>query len=185
MIESKVEHPSKERFRAAFNLIEPWVEQRYGIPIRISDVPDPFTGDLDGAEIKVDHDVTAEDALFIIAHLFGHTVQWNLSERGRTLGVQAPDPGISEERLAELYDYEKEAAQLSLALFHEAGVHDLDQWVSDYFHCDWGYLAHYYRTGEKRPFRSFWVDGTDPIEAIEIPEFHPTCWRARSGGIVL
>jgi len=79
------EHPSDERFRAAFNRIEPWVEQRYAIPIRISDVPEPFTGDLDGAEIKVDHDLTAEDALFVIAHLFSHTVQWNLS--ARTLGI--------------------------------------------------------------------------------------------------
>jgi hypothetical protein len=174
-----------ERFRQAFNRIERWIEDRYAIPIRISDVPEPFTGDLDGAEIKVDHDVSAEDALFIVAHLFGHTVQWNLSERGRTLGVQAPDPGISEERLAELYRYELEAAQLSLTLFHDAGVTDLDQWVSDYFHCDWGYLAHFYRTGEKRPFKRFWVDGGPLIQPIPIPSFHPTCWRARSGGIVL
>ncbi|MCB1588212.1 MAG: hypothetical protein KDI56_04870, partial [Xanthomonadales bacterium] len=172
-------------FMAAFNRIERWVEDRYGIPIRISDVPDPFTADLDGAEIKGDHDVTPEDALFIVAHLFGHTVQWNLSERGRTLGVQSPDPGISEARLAELYDYELEAARLSLALFHEAGVTDLDQWVSDYFHCDWRYLAHFYRTGEKRPFRSFWQDGGPAIEPLDIPAFRPTCWRARSGGIVL
>ena len=176
---------NEQRFMAAFNRIERWVEDRYGIPIRISDVPDPFTGDLDGAEIKVDHDVTPEDALFIVAHLFGHTVQWNLSERGRTLGVQSPDPGISEARLAELYDYELEAARLSLALFHEAGVTDLDQWVSDYFHCDWRYLAHFYRTGEKRPFRSFWQDGGPAIEPLEIPAFQATCWRARSGGIVL
>ena len=176
---------NEERFREAFNRIERWIEDRYAIPIRISDVPEPFTGDLDGAEIKVDHDVTAEDALFIVAHLFGHTVQWNLSERGRTLGVQSPDPGISEERLAELYQYELEAAQLSLTLFHDAGVTDLDQWVSDYFHCDWGYLAHFYRTGEKLPFKSFWTDGGPLIAAIPIPVFHPTCWRARSGGIVL
>ena len=99
--------------------------------------------------------------------------------------MQSPDPGISEARLAELYDYELEAARLSLALFHEAGVTDLDQWVSDYFHCDWRYLAHFYRTGEKRPFRSFWQDGGPAIEPMEIPAFQATCWRARSGGIVL
>jgi hypothetical protein len=173
------------RFRAAFNTIERYVEQRYGIPIVITDVPEPFTGDLDGANIHVDFENSPEDALFIIAHLFGHTIQWNLSESGRTIGNQSPDPNLSEQRMQELYDYELAAARYSLALFHQAGVRDLDQWLSDYFHCDWGYLSHFYKHGEKREFRAFWRDGGALISPLAIPEFTPTVWKTRWAGIVL
>jgi len=178
-------HPSLDRCQEVFNQVEKMIENRYGIPVRIGDVIDPFTGDLDGAEIHIDHDIDAEEALFILVHLFGHTVQWNLSERGRTLGVQQPDTGISEERLDELYDYEREAAELSLRLFHEAGIFDLDQWISDFFHCDWAYLSQFYRTGEKLPFRSFWRNGTECLDPKLIPIFTPKRWRTRADGIVL
>jgi hypothetical protein len=172
-------------FRSAFNRIEALVEKRYGIPIVITDVIEPFTGDLDGAEIKVDYDNSAEDALFIIAHLFGHTVQWNLSERGRTIGNQTPDPNLSDARMQELYDYELDAARYSLALFHEAGVHNLDQWLSDYFYCDWAYLSHYYKHNEKLEFRSLWKSGMPKISPLAIPEFVPTAWKKRWAGIVV
>ncbi len=178
-------YPDAARCQAVFNQVEKLIEDRYGIPVRVGDVCDPFTGDLDGNEIQIDHDIDAEEALFILVHLFGHTVQWNLSERGRTLGVQAPDANISDERLDELYEYEREAAELSLALFHEAGIRDLDGWVSDFFHCDWAYLAHFYRTGEKLPFKSFWKAGTERLSPTPIPAFRPTRWRTRADGIVL
>ncbi len=178
-------YPDDDRCRAVFNAVEALIERRYGIPVVISDVIDPFTGDLDGAEIQIDHDLEAEEALFILVHLFGHTVQWNLSERGRTLGVQQPDPHLSEERMAELHQYEREAAELSLSLFHEAGVHDFDQWLADFFHCDWSYLVHFYKTAEKRPFKSFWQVGTELLAPKPIPEFTPTVWRARWDGVVV
>lgn len=177
--------PSVERFRHAFNVLEKFVEDRYAIPIRISDVPEPFTGDLDGAEIHIDYDLHPEEGLAILAHLFGHTIQWNLSEHGRTVGVQAPDGAISKARLQELYDYELEAARYSLQLFHDAGLTDLDQWISDYFSCDWAYLSHFYRTGEKREFFSFWIDGTPRISPLAIPPFQPQSWRGRFSGVVV
>ena len=40
----------------------------------------------DNAEIHLDYDLEAEDALFILVHLFGHTVQWNTSEEARAIG---------------------------------------------------------------------------------------------------
>jgi hypothetical protein len=178
-------YPDDARCRAVFNRVERHIEERYGVPVRITDVAAPFTGDLDGAEIQIDHDLDAEEALFILVHLFGHTVQWNLSERGRVLGIQQPDPAISAERLAELYRYERDAAELSLTLFHEAGVHDLDGWLADFFHCDWAYLEHFYRSGEKAPFRSFWREGTAALTPLPIPAFTPTRWRTRWDGIVV
>ena len=33
------------RLREVFNTVEPLIEQRWGIPVKISDVPNPFTGD--------------------------------------------------------------------------------------------------------------------------------------------
>ena len=171
------------RFRDAFNLVERHIEQRYGLPVVITDVPDPFTGDLDGEKILVDYDLDAEDALFILVHLFGHTVQWNVSPADRALGlleVRAP----SDELLASLARYEVDAARYSLQLFHEAGVHDLDQWLADFAACDIAYLMHFYRTGEKRAFRSFWMDGAPSLAPLAIPAFQPTKWVARSGTVV-
>lgn len=173
-----------ERFRQVFNLLERHVETKYGVPIRIRDVPNPFTGDLDGAEIHVDYDEDIESALFIIAHLFGHTVQWNTDEQARELGYKLyPNP--DEAMLQRLYAYEYEACRYSMQLFHEAGVTDLDQWLSDYSACDFRYLEHFYKTGEKPPFKTFWRDGAAKLEPKPIPPFHPTKWVSRWEGIVV
>ena len=119
-------------------------------------------------EILVDYDLDAEEALFILVHLFGHTVQWNVSPADRALGLlEVREP--SDELLASLARYEVDAARYSLQLFHEAGVHDLDQWLANFVACDIAYLMHFYRTGEKRAFRSFWVDGAPPLSPLEIP----------------
>jgi hypothetical protein len=176
--------PSDDRFREVFNRVEPYVERRFGIPVVITDVPNPFTGDLDGAEIKVDFELEPEEAAFILVHLFGHTVQWNLSERSRIIGrMPVKDP--SAELLAELAAYEREAACYSMQLFHDAGVDDLDQWLSDFAACDFAYLRHFYVHNEKQPFRSFWVDGAPLLQAKAIPEFRPEKWVSRADGIVI
>jgi hypothetical protein len=176
--------PSDDRFREVFNLVERYIERRYGVPVVITDVPNPFTGDLDGAEIRVDYALTPEEAAFIIVHLFGHTVQWNVSARARIIGVM-PISSPSEELLAELQAYEREAAQYSLQLFHDAGVHDLDQWLSDFAACDFAYLRFFYTSGEKRPFKSFWANGAPVLEPLAIPDFQPKRWRSRADGVVV
>ena len=177
-------HPDDTRFRHVFNRVERYIEERYGLPVVITDVPDPFTGDLDGATILVDHDLDAEESLFILVHLFGHTVQWNVSPADRELGLlHVKDP--TDELLASLERYEIDAARYSLQLFHEAGVRDLDQWLADFAACDCAYLMHLYRTGEKRDFRSFWKDNCPLVAPIPIPEFHPTRWLSRYDGTVV
>lgn len=176
--------PSDERLREVFNLLERHIERRYEVPIRISDVPEPFTGDLDGAEIQVDHAEDIESALFIIVHLFGHTVQWNTSAEAREIGYRLyPNP--SEEMIQKLRDYEHEACRYSLQLFHEAGVFDLDGWLSDYAACDFAYLLDLYRTGVRKPFKSFWQDNAPILQPKPIPRFQPTRWVARTTGIVV
>jgi len=176
--------PSDERLRVAFNTLEPYIENTNGIPVRIRDVPHPFTGDLDGAEIHVDYAEDIESALFIIAHLFGHTVQWNTSQAARDIGYRLyPNP--TEEQVRALHEYELEACRYSMELFHRAGVTDLDQWLSDYSNCDFSFLMHFYRTGEKRPFKSFWTGGAPMLTPKPIPDFRPTRWVSRWEGIVV
>jgi hypothetical protein len=176
--------PTEDRIRAVFNTLEQYIEQTYGIPVIIKDVQDPFTGDLDGAEIHVDYASDIDQAVFIAAHLFGHTVQWNLSEDARRIGYQAQE-NPTEQRLEELERYEREACSYSLQLLHDAGIFDLDQWLSDFAACDFAYLKDFYQTGRKRPFRDFWKDRQPLLQPLKIPEFQPVRWIARCGGIVV
>lgn len=175
--------PTPERFAEVYGVVEPLIEKRWGIPVRLRDVPHPFTGDLDGTEIHVDYDLDAEDALFILVHLFGHTVQWNTSADARAIGRHAGP--WDDATLALLRAYETDACRLSMQLFHEAGVHDLDHWLSDFAACDYAYLDHFYRTGEKRPFRTFWRDGNAVLAPLAIPAFTPQAWSTRVDGVVI
>ena len=44
---------------------------------------------------------------------------------------------------------------------------------------------HFYKTGEKLPFRSLWQDGAHLLEPLAIPKFHPTRWISRYDGTVV
>ncbi|MDB4962989.1 MAG: hypothetical protein JWP01_2988 [Myxococcales bacterium] len=177
--------PDPVRMRLVFDRVERMIEDRWGIPVSVTDVPNPFTGDLDGRQIKVEFDLEVEDSLFILVHLFGHTVQWNVSERSREIAFRKPSESWTEDQLREVAEYESEACAYSLQLLHEAGVHDLDQWVADFAACDTAYLMHFYKTGEKRPFREFWKDGSPILAPKRIPEFQPTQWLSRYDGTVV
>jgi hypothetical protein len=176
--------PLPEYLRAVFNRLERLIEERWDIPVRIQDVANPFTGDLDGGHIMVDYDLDIEDAVFILIHLFGHTVQWNVSAAARDVAFLQPATW-TDEQLSAAMDYESEAARYSLQLVHDAGFHDLDQWISDFAACDSRYLMHFYKTGERRPFRSFWQDGSPVLAPLAIPEFRPTQWLTRHQGTVV
>lgn len=172
-----------DRFRAAFATVERIIEERWGIPVVIGDVPNPFTGDLDGAEIRIDYDLEAEDAMFIVIHLFGHTVQWNTAASARAIATY-PGPWDAE-HLALLRDYETTACRYSLALLHDAGIHDLDQWLSDFAACDYAYLERFYQTGEKVPFRSLWKANAPLLTPLPVPAFTPEKWWSRWQGVVI
>jgi hypothetical protein len=165
--------------KRAFDRVERRIEERYGLPVVISDVLDPNTGDFDGVTIKLDHSNELEVALFVLAHLFGHTAQWatdaRLRELGTRYGVERPPP----ELLGEIQRYERDASRIALTLFHEAGVTELDQWLADWAAADWGFLEHFYRTGERVDFRRFLGAGAPPLEPLPIPSFRPERWVSR------
>lgn len=175
----------ERQFKAAYDKVERRCEDGYGIPVKIGDCKDPFTGDFNGAEIQLDHTLDLDMALFVLGHLFGHTVQWVTDAGLRDLGMRYASSAPPEADKAKVRAYEADASRLALALFHEAGVHDLDQWLSDFSACDLAYLLHFYRTAEKRPMMSFWQDGTPRLDPLPIPAFTPTKWVARWEGIVV
>lgn len=171
------------QFYELFNRIEQHLEARYGLPVILTDVNNPFTGDLDGGEVRIDYEVSPEEAVFILIHLFGHTVQWNTDPTARETSFAA-EVKQSEERIQALHVYEMEAVAYSQQLLHELGVRDLDQWVADYAHCDFRYLTHLYRTGEKVDFHSFWEPDQPLIAPKPIPPFRPERWRTEWEGTV-
>jgi hypothetical protein len=151
----------------------------YGLVVAIVDVVDPNTGDLDGKNIQVDYAQSDEDRLFLLAHLFGHCVQWNTSAGAREIGQAAYVPTTPDQFRA-VQEYEKDASRYGLQLMHEAGVRELDRWLTDLWHADWLYLAHYYRTGEKKDPRSFLGGDPHPVlTPLAIPVFTPRIWPSR------
>ncbi len=176
--------PDPGYLRTVFDKVERMIEDRWSIPVHIQDVPNPFTGDLDGEQIMVDYDLEIHEAVFILIHLFGHTVQWNVSEQNRAIAFARPAVW-TEELLTQVTAYEQEACRYSIQLLHEAGFRDLDQWLSDFAACDTAYLMHFYKTGEKRPFRQFWTDDAPVLGPLAIPAFQPARWISRYEGTVV
>jgi hypothetical protein len=164
--------------------VQEHIQGRYRVRVVTRDIPDPLIGDLDGSEIHIDFAVTPEQRFFLLAHLFGHTVQWNVDPAAFAIG-KTRQPPVDEALLPSLLAYEREAAGYGLGLLHETGIRQADQWLSDYSACDLAYLAHFYRTGEKRDPLTFWRPNVPLVEARAIPAFTPTKLVFRSNGVVI
>jgi hypothetical protein len=160
------------------------IEQFYGVKVVTRDIPDPLTGDLDGLEIHIDQAVTQEQRLFLLAHLFGHAVQWNVDPGAFEIGRQYRPP-VNEQLFPAIIEYEMEAARYGLALCHEASVSGIEQWFSNYTACDQRYLLHFYQTGQKGDFRSFWSNDAPLVQPKPIPTFTPVRRAFRMDGIVI
>lgn len=120
--------------------------ESFGLRIVWAELPPPNTGAFDGTEIILHHDNDAEIALFVLAHLFGHTVQWSQDPFCRELDRLAR-PGAPPDVIELARVYEQQASRLGLALLHRAGITSHDQWLSDAFASDWQYLSTNYASG--------------------------------------
>lgn len=167
------------RFEEAYGSIKRRMASAYGVELKVGDVVSPNTGDFNGEQVTVDYDQDSDSALFVAAHLFGHTVQWSVSERWREVGRDV-SIGRGEAALALSGEYEQEATRYGIQLLHEAGVLDLDQWISDWWHADWKYLSHYYRTGHKLDLKALWASNAiAPLAPAPIPRFALQRWEPR------
>lgn len=172
-------HGRELDFERAFHRVELHLERRYELPVVIADVADPNTGDFDGVSISVDHELELDVALFVLAHLFGHTVQWACDPVARDLGIRFGSVAPPPELFDAVRDYEHQASRYAVALFRESGLPEFDQWLSDWSAADWKYLEHVYRSGERLDFRRFLVPGGPVLEPLPIPEFRPRRWVSR------
>jgi hypothetical protein len=140
----------------------------YGFVIELADLEKPKTGTFDGLNIRIDALLPLEMQCFILLHLFGHSVQWVApSLAGILTGIQSNDD--MESFLAALKAYEQQAACLGLALLHERGVTDLDQWLSDSAETDWRYVERYYREGAIPKWEECLVTGSALFKPLAIP----------------
>ncbi len=174
---NEVATASRVDFRRVFRALVEQIERRYSLKVNVGPVTGSYTGQFDGKEIWVDLDKDPEEAVFILVHLFGHTVQWNCDEGLRQLGLA--NIGVTEADLPRIYRYERQASQLGLALLEATNEFRLARWLTDRFGADWKFLAHFYRTGEKVRFED--EDGADEplLISIPIPHFTPQRWPVR------
>lgn len=164
---SKIDLSLKETFRRARDQVE-----RYGVRVYIGDVKDPNTGIFDGSEIGIDYANDLEMSLFVMVHLFGHTVQWNTVPSYRTIDSRVK-PGAPAEVIEEARVYEENASRYGLQLLHEANITDRDQWISDWRASDWKYLSTYYATGKLPAWHDCRSTGHPLIQPLPIPSFTP------------
>ena len=149
---------------------------------------DPFfKGDLDGKRIFIGDHLRAEEKLFNLLHLAGHSVQWNIDKLLRDLGSELykhPDDKL----LKRLQNYEWQANCYGLSLLHKAGITDLDKWFTKKYILDMLYLTYFYKTGKKLK-RTTALAKSFPfkkeLSIIPIPLFTPTSSKRTRNGIVI
>jgi hypothetical protein len=111
-------------------------------------------------------------------------VQWNVKPALFEIGRRYQPP-VNEDLIPAVTAYEREAACYGLAMLHEIGITDIDQWFCDYTASDQTYLPHFYRTGQKRDFRSLWASNAPLTKPQLIPRFTPTGRVFCMDGIVI
>jgi hypothetical protein len=141
---------------------------KYGFVIEYRDLEPPRTGIFDGLRISMDPDVDFEMQCFILLHLFGHSIQWTAPSLERSLDSvkDTTDKGVF---MQALHDYEYQAARFGMQLIREVGVHDLDQWYSDFVATDWRYVERYYQTGAIPPWHECLAHNQPIVEPLSIP----------------
>ena len=164
-------------FRTVFQALVHQIESVYSLKVNVGPVTGSYTGQFDGKEIWVDLDKNPDEAVFILVHLFGHTVQWNLDEKLRLLGLS--NLGVTESDLPRIYQYEREASRLGLALLEATNEFRLARWLTDRFGADWKFLAHFYRTGQKVRFEKDAGADEPLLTSVPIPHFTPQRWPPR------
>ncbi|MES2331618.1 MAG: hypothetical protein V4539_18575 [Bacteroidota bacterium] len=146
-----------------------------------------FKGDLDGKRIFIGNHLSAQEKLFNLVHLAGHSIQWNIDPLLRSLGSELyrnPDDTL----LKKLQSYEWQANCYGLTILHKAGVHGLDAWLSKQYVLDMFYLTHFYKTGKKLKHITAVAKAypfNRDLKLMPIPKFNPEASGITRNGIVI
>ena len=177
----------KQDFAGALQKCEAKVREM-GLVITYTHNLDPFfKGDLDGKTIFIGDHLKADEKLFNLLHLSGHSIQWNINRLLRELGSELyknPDDAL----LRKLQEYEWQANCYALSILHSVRINNLDKWLTRKYIIDMLYLTHFYKTGEKLkqitkaakayPF-------TRELEDKVIPPFTPIASERTRNGLVV
>jgi len=167
------------------------IKTNFNISVAFHQLGPEVTGDFDGLHIVIRHNQPDEVNLFLLAHLFGHCVQFNTSQHDRVMGLKDwTAENIDPEVMDAIKSYELNAGRFALKLFHQIGILELDQWLSDWVHADWKYLKYLYENGGNsetntaRIYNSvimnkFFEKNTPLISPILIPAFTARQWENR------
>ena len=150
---------------------------------------DPFfKGDLDGKTIYIGYHLSAQEKLFNLLHLAGHSVQWNTDELLRTLGSELyVNP--SDDLIRKLQVYEWQANCYALTILHKTGESRLDKWLTRKYTEDMLYLTQFYKTGKKSKHVSPKIANAFPfnrmLEERPIGTFTPQASNRTRNGLVV
>ncbi len=180
-------------FESHYEKMRVEITNRFGISTHEMVLEAPKTGEFDGMSLIIDERLDSETKLFLLLHLFGHNVQWLISDKLRELGLR--QPGFQDfdafesyrktlTNLEEIHEYEQDACAMGLQICQEAGITDLDQWCSDWANADWDYLRDCYTKGfcQKRQddFKQLYYKmNTKLIAPMPVPSFKLKRWDAR------
>jgi hypothetical protein len=180
---------TEQDYSSVFDAFKSAVEGGYGLKVQMKELDSSITGDFDGVQIFIRSDLPEEMKLFILGHLFGHTIQFNTSEESRKIGLTYFGPhNITPEMLEKIQQYENDASRYAMQLFHNLKRGDLDQWLSDWVAADWKYLKELYTSGRKSDFSASFIANFKPtyftyggelLTPLSIPTFKPQKWESR------
>lgn len=176
--------PPPQEFEKHFCLIREIIEKEFQVRVIKRELDPRITGTFDGKEIAIRDDLPVELQLFILLHLFGHTVQWNTSRECRRIGLIELDSFSKKETIKVVRVYEHKASQYGLGLLHQAQIFSLDQWLASWSATDWQYFLQVCLTGKNDTFdlsahQRYWVDGANPITPQTVPLFTPRLWEQK------
>jgi hypothetical protein len=182
---------SAERFLEVYEKACATSFVKYGIKVVEDTLEAPKTGEFNGQQIMLEKSMDIDEKMFLLVHLFGHNVQWLTSEKYRNIGLSQPEFADFEKtrekfisKLPAIFEYENVACRYGLQLLHDAGIFDMDEWVSQMAWADWLFLKESYVDGFKQENRDnfrekYMVEDYPIMEPIQLPEFELELHEAR------
>src|SRR4051812_35638801 len=97
-------------FEGIFTTLAKEIQQRYDVDIFHQPLEPKYAGEFNGKYIAVRQDLAPDHALYVLLHLFGHTVQWNTDAELRRVGLYEGSEALDEQ--LRIHRYEREASEI-------------------------------------------------------------------------